>query len=147
MDHICPLARLALIAATFVVLLGCASTPKATDGAVALQLRAMQTRVYDTTDTNKAVRTAIATLQDLGFVIDNANAELESVTATKLSRSATTMTVTVRKRGDTQLLVRASAQYNIIPVEDATFYQQFFAAYSKAMFLEAQQVDLAASGF
>jgi hypothetical protein len=56
------------------------------------------------------------------------------------------MTVTVRPRGNTQLLVRANAQYNVTPVEDANFYQQFFAAYSKAMFLEAQQVDPAAPG-
>ena len=127
-------------------LTGCSSTPKATSGDVALKLRAIQTRAYETTDQNKAVRTAMATLQDLGFVIDNADAELGSVTATKLASSATKMTVTVRKRGTTQLLVRANAQYNVLPVEDAQFYQQFFAAYSKAMFLEAQQIDPAAPG-
>jgi len=127
-------------------LAGCASAPKATSGEVALKLRAIQTRAYETTDQNKAVRTAMATLQDLGFVIDNADAELGSVTATKLANSATKMTITVRKRGTTQLLVRANAQYNVIPVEDAEFYQQFFAAYSKAMFLEAQQIDPAAPG-
>lgn len=141
------LARLAFIASTFVVVIGCTSPPKATDGAVSLELRAMQSRAYDTTDTNKAVRTAMATLQDLGFVIDNANAELGSVTATKLAGASTKMTVTVRRRGDTQILVRANAQYNVIPVESATFYQQFFAAYSKAMFLEAQQIDPAAPGY
>ncbi len=126
---------------------GCTSTPKATDGAVALKLRAMQTRAFDTTNMNQAVRVAMATLQDLGFVLDNADAELGSVTATKFSQAAIKMTVTVRKRGETQLLVRANAQYNVTPVEDAIFYQQFFAAYSKSMFLEAQQIDPAAPGF
>jgi hypothetical protein len=125
---------------------GCAGTPKATDGEVALKLRSMQTRAYDTTDVNKAVRTAMATLQDLGFVIDDADPELGSVTASKLDKYVIKMTVTVRPRGNTQLLVRANAQYNVTPVEDANFYQQFFAAYSKAMFLEAQQVDPAAPG-
>jgi hypothetical protein len=43
--------------------------------------------------------------------------------------------------------VRANAQYNVTPVEDAKFYQQFFAAFSKAMFLEAQEIDPAAPGF
>jgi hypothetical protein len=57
------------------------------------------------------------------------------------------MTVTARKRGESQLLVRANAQYNVTPVEDAKFYQQFFAAFSKAMFLEAQEIDPAAPGF
>ncbi len=128
-------------------LTGCSSTPKATDGEVALKLRAMQTRAYDTTDINKAIRTAMATLQDLGFVIDNADADLGSVTATKFSQAAIKMTVTARKRGDTQILVRANAQYNVIPVEDAKFYQQFFSAYSKSLFLEEQQVDPAGLGF
>ncbi len=126
---------------------GCASTPKATDGQVALKMRAMQTRAFETTDVNKTVRTAMATLQDLGFVIDNADSELGSVSATKLDRYAIKMTVTVRKRGETQLLVRANAQYNVQPVEDATFYQQFFAAFSKSMFLDAQEIDPAAPGF
>ncbi len=126
---------------------GCASTPKATDGAVALKLRAIQTRAFETTDLNKTIRTAMATLQDLGFVIDTADAELGSVTASKLDKYVIKMTVTARKRGETQLLVRANAQYNVTPVEDANFYQQFFAAFSKAMFLEAQEIDPAAPGF
>jgi hypothetical protein len=78
--------------------------------------------------------------------VDNADAELGSVTASKLDRYVIKMTVTARKRGDSQLLVRANAQYNVTPVEDAKFYQEFFSAYSKAMFLEAQQVDPAAPG-
>lgn len=126
---------------------GCASTPKATDGAVALKLRAIQTRAFETTDLNKTIRTAMATLQDLGFVIDTADAELGSVTASKLDKYVIKMTVTARRRGETQLLVRANAQYNVTPVEDANFYQQFFAAFSKAMFLEAQEIDPAAPGF
>lgn len=125
---------------------GCAATPKATDGAVELKLRAIQTRAFDTTDVNRTIRTAMATLQDLGFVIDNADAELGSVTASKLDKYVIKMTVTARKRGESQLLVRANAQYNVTPVEDAKFYQQFFAAFSKAMFLEAQEIDPAAPG-
>jgi hypothetical protein len=126
---------------------GCASTPKATDGAVALKLRAIQTRAFETSDLNKTIRTAMATLQDLGFVIDTADAELGSVTASKLDKYVIKMTVTARQRGENQLLVRANAQYNVTPVEDANFYQQFFAAFSKAMFLEAQEIDPAAPGF
>lgn len=128
-------------------LVGCASAPKATDGEVALKLRAMQTRAFDTTNVNKAVRTAMATLQDLGFVIDTADADLGSVTASKLDQYVIKMTITVRARGESQLLVRANAQYDVTPVEDPTFYQQFFTAYSKAMFLDAQQVDPAAPGY
>ncbi len=51
------------------------------------------------------------------------------------------MTVTVRPRSPTQLLVRANAQYNASAVEDPLPYQQFFAALERSMFLTAQRVD------
>ena len=104
-------------------------------------LRSIQTRVFDTADTERMVRTVMATLQDLGFVIDDANAFLGSVSATKLDKYALRITVTVRRRGETQLLVRANAQYELEPVEDPEPYQQFFTALGKAMFLTAHEVD------
>ena len=106
-----------------------------------LQLRSIQTRAFDTTDKEKTLRTVIATLQDLGFVVDKADATLGSVSGTKLDRYALRMTVTVRPRGETQLLVRANAQYKLQAVEDPQPYQQFFTSLEKAMFLTAQQVD------
>jgi hypothetical protein len=106
-----------------------------------VELRAIQSRAFDTTDKDKMLRTVLATLQDLGFIIDKADTTLGTVSATKLSGYALRMTVTVRPRGDTQLLVRANAQYNITAVEDPEPYQQFFDALSKAIFLAAHQVD------
>lgn len=106
-----------------------------------LELRQMQTRAFDTTDREKMLRTVMATLQDLGFVIDKADAALGLVTATKLDRYALRMTVTVRPRGETQLLVRASGQFNERAVAEPEPYQHFFTALSKGIFLEAQQVD------
>ena len=104
-------------------------------------LRQIQTRAFDTTDRTKTLRTIIATLQDLGFVIDKADDELGTVSGTKLNGYSLRMTVTVRPRGKTQTLVRANATYNITPVEDPEPYQQFFAALEKAMFLTAHDVD------
>lgn len=104
-------------------------------------LRSIQTRVFDTTDRETTLRTAIATLQDLGFVIDKADSDLGAVTATKLDRYMLRMTVTVRPRGQAQLLVRANAQYQDKPVEDPEPYQHFFVALERAMFLTAHQVD------
>ncbi|MCG8590714.1 MAG: hypothetical protein MJE66_15595 [Proteobacteria bacterium] len=46
------------------------------------------------------------------------------------------MTVTVRSRNEKQLIVRASAQYYLRPVEDAAAYQQFYAALEQALFTE-----------
>ena len=51
------------------------------------------------------------------------------------------MSVTVRPRGEKQLLVRANAQYGVKSVEDPVTYQDFFTALEKAIFLTAQQVD------
>jgi hypothetical protein len=106
-----------------------------------VELRAVQTRAFDTTDKNLTVRNVIATLQDLGFVVDKADEVLGTVSATKLSGYSMRMTVTGRPRGTTQLAVRSSAQYNLVAVSDADPYQQFFAALEKAMFLTANQVD------
>jgi hypothetical protein len=71
-----------------------------------LALRQIQTRAFDTTDRERMLRTIIATLQDLSFVVDKADAILGSVSSTKLNGYQLRMTVTVRPRGETQLLVR-----------------------------------------
>lgn len=106
-----------------------------------VELRAVQTRAFDTVDKNLTVRNVIATLQDLGFVIDKADEALGTVSGTKLQGYTMRITVTVRPRGSSQMAVRASAQYNLVAVSDAAPYQQFFAALEKAMFLTANEVD------
>ncbi len=113
-----------------------------------VQLRSIQTRAFDTTDRETTLRTIIATLQDLAFVVDKADAVLGTVSATKFGSGGfwspqyqLRMTVSVRPRGTTQLLVRASAQYQLQAVEDPEPYQQFFAALGRAMFLTAHAVD------
>ncbi len=107
-----------------------------------VKLRAMQTRAFDTTDKKKLMQTVISTMQDLDFVIDKADFVLGSVSGSKfLGNAVVQMTVTVRPRGEKQLLVRANAQYGIKSVEDTATYQDFFTALEKALFLTAQQVD------
>lgn len=106
-----------------------------------VELRAVQTRAFETVDRNLTLRTVIATLQDLGFIVDKADETLGAVSATKYSGYSLRMTVTVRPRGSTQTAVRASAQYNLSAVSEAEPYQQFFAALEKAMFLTANEVD------
>jgi hypothetical protein len=123
---------------------GCATTTgKAFETSESqVKLRSMQTRAFDTTDKKKMMQTVISTMQDLDFVIDKADFILGSITGSKfLGTAVVTMTVTVRPRGETQLLVRANAQFGIQSVEDAATYQDFFTALGKAIFLTAQQVD------
>ncbi len=48
-----------------------------------VQLRSIQSRAFDTTDKEKTMRAIIATLQDLGFMLDRADYTLGVVTASK----------------------------------------------------------------
>ena len=129
----------------FVLLLvvgGCASNNAAiTDGGSQVQIRQVQTREYDTLDTRDTLRSVLATLQDLGFVIDKADYDLATITATKLQDYQIRMTVTVRERGAERIAVRANARYNEHLIEDPAAYQDFFAALDKAMFLTLHEVD------
>lgn len=112
-----------------------------------VQLRSIQSRAFDTTDKEKTMRAIIATLQDLGFMLDRADYTLGVVAASKAradvmqAPGSLRVTVTVRPRGEKQLLVRANAEYMRAPVTEAKPYQNFFNSLEKAMFLEAHQVD------
>lgn len=139
-----PLQKIAISLLALSLLTACQTNSRdqalqTTESQVAL--RNMQSRAFDTTDKSKTLRTIIATLQDLGFVIDKADALLGTVSGTKLNGYSMRMTVSVRNRGKKQLLIRANAQYNATAIEEPQPYQQFFAALEKAMFLTAQQVD------
>ena len=136
---------IAAVAATlaFVGLAGCqpSTSELLKTGESQVETRQYQTRAFDTTDKKKTLRSVIATLQDLGFVVDKADETLGSISATKLDGYQLRMTVTVRPRGETQLLVRANAQYQVVPVEDPILYQDFFTALGKSLFLTAHAVD------
>lgn len=106
-----------------------------------LKMRSIQTRSFDTADRKAVLRATIATLQDLGFVVDKADADLGTVTATKLAGYAARATVTVRPRGAKQVAVRVSIEHNERTVEDPQTYQDFFSALGKSLFLSANQVD------
>ncbi|MDD5567938.1 MAG: hypothetical protein PHY88_01860 [Candidatus Omnitrophica bacterium] len=127
-----------------IVLSGCAAPASSvlTAESSQVRLRSIQTRAFDTADKKKMLQNVISTMQDLDFVIDKADFTLGSVTGSKfLGYEVVTMSVTVRPRGERQLLVRANAQYGIKSVEDPATYQDFFVALEKAIFLTAQQVD------
>lgn len=135
---------LLLILVLVTICAGCATTAgkalEMSDSQV--KLRAMQTRAFDTTDKKKMMQTVISAMQDLDFILDKADFDLGTVTGTKfLGIGVVAMTVSVRPRGEKQLLVRANAQYGIQSVEDPATYQDFFNTLEKALFLTAQQVD------
>lgn len=138
-------------AACIAALAGCETPPERgvlTSPDSQLKLRSIQTRAYDTTDRQFVMRGVIATLQDLEFMIEAADAALGMVTARKLLLPRGTplgsdlmLTVTVRPRGETQTLVRLNAEFNRRAVEDPEVYQSFFLALGRSLFMSGHEVD------
>jgi predicted RNA-binding protein with EMAP domain len=127
---------------SLLLLASCATTPANVAGAgTQLETRQIQTREYDTLDKAMTMRSVIATLQDLGFTIDQADAELGTVTATRLHDFTMRMTVTVVQKGERRIAVRANARVGENSVTDAATYQDFFVVLDKAMFLTQHNVD------
>ena len=133
----------ALCSLFLVLLITACAAPNAaiTEGGSQVRIRQMQTRDYNTLDRRDTLRAVIATLQDLGFVIDRADHELATISATKLQDYQIRMTVTVRERDASRLSVRANARFNEETIEDPRAYQDFFVALDKAMFLTLHAVD------
>ena len=121
---------------------GCASSLNAiTDSGEQLQLRNMQTREYATLDKQDVLRSILATLQDLGFVIDEADSRTAMVSATKFDSQEIRMTVTVRERSGGRLAVRANASVDQTLVDEPGAYQDFFNVLDHAVFLTLHKVD------
>jgi hypothetical protein len=124
-------------------LAGCATTTPThiAGGGTQLETRQILTRGYDTLDKAMTMRSVIASLQDLGFTIDQADAELGTVTATRLHKYTMRMTVTVVQKEGERISVRANARIGENAVTDAATYQDFFVVLDKAMFLTSNNVD------
>ena len=114
-----------------------------------VQLRSIQSRAFDTTDKEKTMRAIIATLQDLGFMLDRADYTLGVVTASKATgrRDADAPPFPEGDRDGPSRGARNSSwcgpMRNISggPSRMPKPYQNFFNSLEKAMFLEAHQVD------
>ncbi len=100
-----------------------------------VEMRSYQTRTYDVGTKTEMLRVVMATLQDLGFVINKADDVAGIVSATKLDGYQLAMSVSVREKGS-QIIVRANAQYNLQAVENPQPYSDFFTSLEKALFLE-----------
>ena len=101
-----------------------------------LKIRSYQTRAFDIESKDKVVRGVVAALQDLGFIIERANAPMGLVTAGKFARGGfVELTVTVRSKGNDRSEVRVNALFNTQPIEDPKVYQNFFIAVEKSLFI------------
>lgn len=134
--------RILVILIPMLALCGCASRNSAiTEGGSQVQIRQMQTRIYESLDKRKTLRSVLATLQDLGFVIDTADYETGTITATRLQDYQLRVTVTVRERNNAQLAVRANARVDDRLIDNPRTYQDFFTVLDKAIFLTRHDVD------
>lgn len=128
---------------SLLVIGGCSTTaePDVIGAGTQLEIRQIQTRAYDTLDKRMTMRSIVATLQDLGFTIDEADLDLGAVTATRLDRYTMRMTVTAAEKDNDQISVRANARIVDRTVDDPATYQDFFVVLDKAMFLTMNNVD------
>jgi hypothetical protein len=135
-----------LLLAGILSLQGCAAPQPAPDllapTEAQMKIRSLQTRTFDLTDRNAAIRGVIASLQDLGFIIERANEGLGLVTAARFAEpnyyDVVTITVTVRLETAEKMSFRANAIYNNKPIEDPKVYQNFFAALQRTLFLSQE---------
>jgi hypothetical protein len=101
-----------------------------------MKIRSYQIRAFDVKSQDKVVRGVVAALQDLGFLIERANAPMGLVTAGKFAQGGfVEVTVTVRAKGTSQNEVRINAVFNTQPVEDPKVYQNFFTVVERSLFI------------
>lgn len=102
------------------------------------RLRSLQTRTFEVSSRNQAIRGVIASLQDLGFIIERANEGMGLVTAARFAEprysDVVAVTVTVRPQEGGKMLIRANAIFNNKPITEPKVYQNFFASLEGSMF-------------
>jgi len=103
--------------------------------------RAISTRSFDTGDQPRVFQATIAALQDLGFVVDRADAVLGTVSATRYGGNLIRLTVSLRQISPRQTVVRASGQINQVALSDPEPFQRFFEALSQALYLAANPIE------
>jgi len=127
-----------LIIGSVITLSGCGSSKAQivdSESESQVQIRSYQTREYSVSKLI-AVRSVVSVLQDLGFVIDQADGLTGTVSGTKLDGYRLVMTVTVRQNGEVAK-IRANAQANLKAITDPEIYQDFFVSLDKSIFLES----------
>lgn len=129
-----------LICLGAILLAACATTNQVALESKASQVatRNYQTRSFDTTDKLNVMNNIVATMQDLGFVIEKADKEIGTISGFSFTNQ-TTMTVSVRTKGNS-ILVRANASKGTQAITEPQAYQNFFNALSQSLFLTANEV-------
>ena len=109
-----------------------AASPFATNREPAQPTR--HTRDFATGDILRALRRAIATLQDLGFALENADNETGTLIASRLDKHPLRLTVTISRKSETEITTAISTAYANTELADPAPANAFFAAYDAALF-------------
>jgi hypothetical protein len=122
---------------------GCVTNSKAhvLSAENAVKLRSFQTRDYNVNSKKALMRAIVAVLQDLSFIVDKADMDLGTVTATKLDGYFLTMSITVREKANNTYSVRSNINYQDQAIEEPQPYQDFFSSLDKSVFLQKNKVD------
>lgn len=96
-----------LFAAICAIAMGACSTPTTTTRPqkTALEVREMQTRAYETTDTRMVMKSVLNVLQDEGFIVRNADVDLGLITAEKQVETNTASNVNSSGPATTEKIV------------------------------------------
>lgn len=123
-----------------IMLAACATTNQVVldSNSSQVAIRNYQTRSFDTADKVNVMNNIVATMQDLGFVIEKADKDIGTISGFSFTNQ-TTMTVSVRVRGNA-ILVRANASAGTKAITEPQAYQNFFNALSQSLFLTANEV-------
>ena len=105
-----------------------------------VEMRNYQSRKFDTNDKKLVMRAVVSTMQDLGFIINQADYNIGTVSGSSFTNMST-LTITVRDINSKQLIVRAIAQHNRNLIQDHKAYSNFFESLSKSLFLEAHEIE------
>lgn len=110
----------------------------------AVELRAMQSRTFETPDEKKVFRAILAVMLDMGYAVTTLEPKAGTITGNKLAQL--TLTASIANRNETSTTVRANAVVKTNPqkqaqphqVDSPEFYQKrFFEPLAQALFLEA----------
>jgi len=114
-------------------------------------MRALQSRRFDTGDQTLMLQSALGTLQDLGFAIEESQAATGVVVGSKLSGARIRAQVTVRPIPRQNATVMRVTFQRIVPrpgamialgdtLEDPEIYQGFFEKVAQSAFLTAHEI-------
>ena len=107
-------------------------------GTSQVAVRNYQSRSFETIDVDNVMNNIVATMQDLGFVIERADIDIGTISGFSFTNQ-TTITVSVRLRANS-VIVRANAEKGRKAIKEPQAYQNFFNALSQSLFLTANEV-------